>query len=84
MLSTFWASATSSGGLVAADARHGMRSLMGDALGDALEIPRAAHGIARAATERSAEAIAHHVSAARAVLAIHEVLSQRAYAAGHE
>jgi hypothetical protein len=61
-----------------------MRSLIGDALGHALEILCAAHSIARAAAERSAGAIAHHVSAARAVLAIQEVLSQRAYAAGHE
>jgi hypothetical protein len=70
--------------LVTADARHGMRSLVRDALGDALGILGAAHGIARAAPERSASAVAHQVAAARAVLAIEEVLSQRAYAAGHE
>jgi hypothetical protein len=62
-----------------------MRSLVCDTLGHALEVLRAAHGVARAAPQGSASAIAHHVSAARAVLAVEEeVLSQSAYAAGHE
>jgi hypothetical protein len=70
---------------VTTNSRYGVRSLVGDALGHALEVLRAAHGVTRAAPQRGAGAIAHHVSAARAVLAIEEeVLSQRAYAAGRE
>jgi hypothetical protein len=62
-----------------------MHGLVGDALGHPLEVLRAAHGIARAAAERSAGAITHQVSAARAVLAVEEeVLSQSTCAAGRE
>jgi hypothetical protein len=71
--------------LVSTDARYGMRGLVGDALGDALEVLRAAHGVARAAPQHGAGAILQRVSAARAVLAVEEeVLGQRAYAAGRE
>jgi hypothetical protein len=70
---------------VTTDARYGMRSLVGDALGDALEVLRAAHGIPRAAPQHGAGAITQNVSAPRTVLAVEEeVLGQRAYAAGHD
>ena len=56
------------------DARYGMRSLVGDAL-----------EVLRAAPQRGAGAVAHHVSATRAVLAVEEeVFGQRAYAAGQD